>query len=269
MKRELNLELFDLGRKRLEASIQRKLAIEKYSITDRLTLAVSFINKTIAEQNTEKSLDIPMQELDVFLKTSFNEDKFVADARASALSRKVEATSELENKISETLGFQSSSDQKENAMARENVVLKKKIGLFETIASHSLVVREGFFESGKQKYVDGEWIHIEGRGSPDQDIRIQRNRACHEGHIDADFAHCKLFNLDQIDGEFRAFMAFSPCDYEPLFNTSRKLSDMYNMRATMFRFFYETEYTYNKSRDKRFNDILAECKKIYNALNLS
>lgn len=77
-------------------------------------------------------------------------------------------------------------------MEKENDYLKERIELLEPIVSHSLDVRRGFVETGKMKYAEGKWVHIEDRGSPDKEIISQRNIACHYGDIDVDFPHWKL-----------------------------------------------------------------------------
>ncbi|KAB8297146.1 hypothetical protein EYC80_002527 [Monilinia laxa] len=137
---KLSLELFDLGKDRLEKLIQRELATEKRSVADRLELTVS----------------AGQYRVEVRSKTSFKKDNFITDARACATERKAEVTLELENiknKISQTLGFEKLLAQEKNSMAREDDDLEKKVGLLQVIAPHSLAVRERFFEGGKSKLV--------------------------------------------------------------------------------------------------------------------
>ncbi|KAJ8065613.1 hypothetical protein OCU04_006288 [Sclerotinia nivalis] len=266
---KLGLELFDLGQERVEKSTKEKLDAAKKSLTDRSFLAVSRINKTIARENATQSFNIPMQNWKVSLEACqkcFNEENSVVDEKARAATRRAEARTELErieDKISETLGFQSPPVSRS-----EDRTLKDNTYLHKIVASNSLDVRKGFF--GKRKNVKEKWIHLEGLGQLDKEVIRLRNIACHDGHIDLDFAHYKLFGWGDEDAcytDFEDIYGISPRDYEPLFETSQKVSQMYNMRATMFKLFYQTEYTYDKEADTHFEKIFGECRRIYAGLD--
>ncbi|TEY46375.1 hypothetical protein BOTCAL_0315g00160 [Botryotinia calthae] len=245
---KLKLELFDLGEERLKKTIQGKLILAKKFSDDQLDLAVSKL-------------------LQDAIRGSFDEQKFIADEEGLASARRAEVTSELkvlENRIREVLSFQAATE-----MEKENDYLKERMELLEPIVSHSLAVRRGFFETGKMKYVEGKWVHIEDRGSPDKEIINQRNIACHYGDVDVDFAHWKLSDWGKHNisyEDFESYYGISPSEYGSLFNTSEDLSWMYSLRATMFRCFYHTERTYDQEIDKRFDQMFAECMEIYTSL---
>ncbi|KAL2074867.1 hypothetical protein VTL71DRAFT_8646 [Oculimacula yallundae] len=145
----------------------------------------------------------------------------------------------------------SNMEDEKRTLYKENIEL-------EICAEFCAEVVAGWFEGGKERFLDGRLKSLSSRGRPDHRVISQRNSRVHGGNLrlaKALFDH-GLLKTDKDRREFRFRFGCNPTDNI----INHKEIEIRELKAAGVNVFIGTELSYlrNKASNQRWNEIFVE-----------